>query len=178
MILLTVGSCVVILLSSVWLFTVALNDAAYTKVDVAATVVAYEINELEAKARIAARGMANNPKLVESLVTNDRNELLEATRSLQTVTQIDFCSILDGEGMTLARTHKPEAHGDNVVYLPHVKEALDGKVSSCITQGLIIRFGVYAGAPIYDSNANRIGIVSLGFRLDNPDLVENLKKRT
>jgi len=178
MILLTIGCCVIILISSILLYNRELNNAMYNKINVAAMVAENEIDNLKANALIAALGMAINPDLIEAMLYNDRERILNTSRALQLLAKIDYCTILDSEGMVLVRTHEPYIYGDSLIHLPHVKQAKSGNSESYVAQGVTVRLGAYAGAPIYDTDMNLIGIVSLGFRLDDQDFTHRLKRLT
>ena len=178
MISLTVGCSVVALVFSVLLYNREINNAMYDKVNVAATVAEHEINNLKARAYIAALGMANNPHLIEALVDNDSGKIVSTAIALHTMAQLDYCSILDGEGIVYTRTHDPGYYGDSIAHLPHIRSALAGKTEAHIIQGPIVRLGVSGGAPVYDESGNIVGLVSLGFRLDTQRFVNNLKALT
>jgi len=178
MIALTIGSCVTVLTFSMILFNRELSNAKYNIIDVAAMVVENEIDELKIKAQIAAFGMAKNPDLIEALLNNDHEKIASVAIALKSITSLDYCVIIDSNGYVLTRTHEPQNHGDNAAHLPHVRSALDGVSEAHIMPGPTVRLGASAGAPIYDSNMNMIGVVSLGFRLDSQDFVYRLKEIT
>jgi len=148
------------------------------KIFVAANIVEYEITELKKQAQIAAFTMANNPEMIEAIAGKDRDNIIITANALLTITQIDFCTILDAEAYVMARTHEPDIFGDRQTHLPHVISALAGSSSSFLTTGLIVRLGAYGGAPVYDDDMNFIGIISLGLRLDNQDFVYKLSDLT
>jgi len=178
MIVLTVGCGVAVLAFSMSLFNRELNDAKLNKIEAAATVMENEIEEMKVRAQVAAFGMATNPDLIQALIDDDREAIIYIANTLKTMTQIDFCNIVDSSGYVITRTHAPEIYGDNISNQPHVRKAMDGYNTSVITQGAVILLGVYAGTPIYDSDMNMIGIISLGFRLDVQEFAYRLKELT
>jgi len=178
MIALTIGSCVIMLVSFMILFSKELNATKYSKIDVATMVVENEIDELKNKAQIAAFGMASNPELIKALVNNDRDSIMYITNALRIMAHVDYCTIVDSNGIVLTRTHEPHIYNDSLAHLPHITQAMDGNSKSYVAQGVTIRLGTYAGAPIYDNDMNMIGVVSLGFRLDAQEFVYKLKEIT
>jgi len=179
MIVLSVVSCVVVFVSSIILFNRELNIAMRNKIEVAVNVVENEIQDLLVRAGVASIGMANNPELLDVLIRNDRDEIMSMANSLKSMTEIDFCNIIDKDGYVLVRTHEPGRHSDNILNQPHVAKAiLEGVRSTNFTQGAVIELGAYAGAPIYDHNMDIVGAVSLGFRLDVPEFPEKMKELT
>ncbi|MCL2174830.1 MAG: ATP-binding protein [Treponema sp.] len=178
LIMLTTGCCLVVLIFYILLFKNELNSSMYSNVDIAAMVAEHEIDILKANGRIAAMGIANDTDLIEAVINNDRGRIEKQARTLRTIAQVDYCTILDKDGIVLVRTHEPDVYGDSLAHLPHVKQALKGQRESYVAQGVTIDLGVYSGTPIYDDNRNFVGIVSLGFKLSNPKLVSNLKAIT
>jgi len=178
MVVLAIGSCITVLVFSMILFSRDLSNAKYNKIDVAALVVENEIEELKIKAQIAAFGMAKNPDLIRAIANNDRESIMYISNALRVMAHVDYCTILDFDGIVLTRTHEPDVYNDSLAHLPHVKQAMYGISEAYIAKGVTIRLGTYAGAPIYDDEMNMIGVVSLGFRLDSQDSVHKLKQIT
>ncbi|MCL2638707.1 MAG: ATP-binding protein [Oscillospiraceae bacterium] len=178
MIALTVACGVAVLASSMLIFSGELNNAKHDKIEAAVTVLENEIREMQIRAQVAAFGMASNPDLIEALINDDLDAIIYLANTLKTMTQIDFCNIVNNEGYVITRTHAPDIYGDNISNQPHVELALEGYSETVITQGAVILLGVYAGAPIYDTENNLIGVISLGFRLDVQDFAYRLKELT
>jgi len=178
MITLAFVCCITVFITSIALFDRELNSAMMNKLDISLNFAEYEISDLKQQAQLAAFTMANDQALIDALVSNDRAKIAQTANTLLTITRIDYCTILDTEGKVLTRTLDPGMYGDSLAHLPHVKMAMEGKISSFLTSGNIIRLGAYSGAPIYDDDMNFVGIVSLGFRLDSQDFVYGLKEVT
>jgi len=178
MIALTAIGCIAVLISSMFLYRRELNDAMFSKIDVATTVALNEIEDYKKKAQVAAFAMAGNQELVDALAGGDRESILRITNALKVMAQVDYCTILDTNGIVISRTHAQENFGDSLAHLPHVIQALAGHSEATIAQGVTIRLGTYAGAPIYDLDMQMVGVVSLGFRLDTQEFVYKLKDLT
>jgi len=178
MITLTIVCCIAVLISSILLFNREFSSAILDKINVAEMVTRREIHNLTERASIAAELISSSPELREALVQNNREKIIASANKYRTMAQIDFCTIINSEGIVQARTHEQDNYGDNLSGLSHVRPALDGKTETYIVPGVTIRLGVMAGAPLYDNNENIIGAVSLGFRLDNQELAYHLKNLT
>jgi len=178
MVSLVIACGVTVLIASMLLFSNALNNAMRERLRVAINIVEHEIEEIKARAYVAAIGVANNPTLINALKNNDRDALIVIANRLAELLQVDYCTILDNEGTVIKRTHAPDRYDDNIAHLPQVRSALAGKTGAHIIQGPIVRLGISAGRPIFDDDMNMIGIVSLGFRLDTPDVTERLRNLT
>jgi len=178
MITLVILGCVSVFITSILLYNRELYNAMHEKNYVAQMVADHEFENMKENARIAALGMAGNIELLDALIKNDREKILYMANALQTMARVDYCTILNNEGIVLARTHEPDVYGDSLAHLPHVKKAMDGETESYLAEGVTIRLGAYAGTPIYDENMKIRGAISLGFRLNNQQLVHKLKDLT
>jgi len=148
------------------------------KIDVAQNVIEVEIEDLLSKAFLTASAMRVHQNLSEALVNNDRERIAIIANSLKNMAYLDFCTIVDKDGIVVVRAHDPDNYGDSLMGLSHVQSAFENKIESYVVPGVSIRLGVMAGAPIYDLNENIIGAISLGFRLDSQAFVERLSQLT
>jgi len=178
LIILTAGCCLIVLVLYMFLFNNELNKKMYENIDVAAMVTDHEIYNLKLNGRIAAMGIANDPGLMEAVISGDRDRIMKTADILRMIAQVDFCAVLDKDGIVMTRTDESGIYGDSLLHLPHVKMALERKIEVYIVHGNVIKFGVFAGAPIYDDKMNIAGIVSVGFRLNNENFVSELKELT
>jgi PAS domain S-box-containing protein len=173
----TVMTClcgIIVLIISFWLYDKELKVAMTEKIRVSARVAEHILEELKSRSYVAAQSIANDRAMVRALESNKRSEILDTATDLKRLAQVDYCTILDTKGIVLARTHEREIYGDSLAHLPHIKQAMMGKRGAFVSPGVTVRMGAYAGAPIF-GEGRQIGIVSLGFALDNPELVEYIK---
>jgi len=178
MIILTILSGVAVLCSSIVLYYRELDGAMHTRLTVAENIVEYELSEMMTKAHLAVLAMSNNHDLAEALLSNDREKVATTAVSLKTVANVDYCVVMDSDGVVIIRSYEPDNYGDDMSLLPHVEAALNGFSEPHIWQGFSISLGVSASAPVYDNYMNCIGIVSLGFRLDEQQFPYRLKQLT
>ena len=178
MIALTVIGCSAVFISSMFLYRREVNVALNNKIELAASIVVNEIEDLKLKSRVAAFGMANNPELAAAIATGDRAHILSTANNLRYMTQIDFCNIVDRDGYVIVRTHAPNLHSDDISNQPHVRRAMEGYSETFITQGSVIQLGIYSGAPVYNSDMDMVGLISLGFRLDVQEFAFRLSDLT
>ncbi|MCL2844965.1 MAG: cache domain-containing protein [Chitinivibrionia bacterium] len=178
MILLTTLGSVVVLISSIAMFKNEINSAVIEKNNVAENVVRYELKTLRTQAHVAVLAIKNTEDLKTAILNNDRAGVLRIANELKSVAQIDYTTILDAEGNVIARTHALERYGDNLSYLSHVRLTFEGKTEARIIKSPTIPLGISAGIPIMDNDNEIIGAVTMGFRLDNPELVQRLRALT
>jgi len=175
---LTACCCLIVLVFYIFLFNRELNNAMFNNVDVAALVTEHEIENLKTRGRIAALGIANDPGLIEAIEKNDRSRIIRTANALRTVAQVDYCTILDKDGVVITRTDGSGAFGDDLTHLPHIRMAMEGKREAYVSHGVTVNFGVRAGVPVRDDKMNIIGIISVGYELSNQRLVDELKTLT
>lgn len=178
MILLTVICSAAIFATSVWLFNRGLDDAAYSRISIAARGAEHELDSYKASSLMAAVIVAENEEIVKAVKQENHESVLHAATNLVTTAQVDFCTVLNRRGEVLARTHEPESFGDSLLYQSNISHALEGEVTTVIERGTAVALSVRTGAPIKDENGNIIGVVSLGYRLDTPEFVDTLKAIT
>ncbi|MDR2728109.1 MAG: cache domain-containing protein, partial [Chitinispirillales bacterium] len=177
MVALTIISGFAVLVSSVLLYINHANIAMTTRNNTAQMVVEQELTHLKENARIAASRVAINNTLIDAVMSKNPDSIKSVSNNLKNMNNVDFCTILDNQGHVITRIHD-SLRGDNLTHYPHIRNALTGNVESYIAEGMSMRFSVYAGAPVYDYNMNIIGVVSLGFMLNNQDFVHRLKTIT
>ena len=178
MVALTIVCGIAVLIASITLFTIEINEAMYERNTIAENVLRHELDRMKTQANIVALGMANTEDLREALKNNDRDRIIAIANSLKVMGQIDYCTIMDHTGTVITRTHAPDDYGDNIGHLPHISSAINGKTEVHFIQGPVVRLGIAAGTPIYDDEMNIIGVVSMGFRLDEQEITHNLKAIT
>jgi len=178
MIMLTVVSCIAVLISSIILYNTALDDMMQRQVDFSMDVVERELDDIRTQVRLAAIGMASNNELAEAIINEDRTAVIDLVYVMEAMVSLDYCTVIGGDGKVIFRTNQPESFDDDVSHLPHISRAFRGEISAYVFQGVTVNLGMSAGAPIYDSERNIIGVISAGRRLDTQQISQNLKDLT
>jgi len=178
MILLTIIACTAVLVSSILLFTNELENSMLEKTEIAERFVLYELENLKATASMAAAGLATNRDLIDAIKADDRERVAKISIEYAIASRIDYSSVSDADGYVLIRTHDIDNHGDNIAHLTHIKAAHGGDNEAHIIQGVTVKLGISAGAPVYDADNNIIGVVSLGYRLDTSRFALDAKYHT
>jgi len=177
MISLTIAGCLIVLISFILFFRSETNREMERKVNVALGVVEYELEEIKSQVRLAVLGMSANRELTEAFINNDRETIIELAGELKSLTNLDYCTFADSNSNVIYRTHLPEQFGDSIAHLPHVEAALNGDVKDFIFQGVTIRFGLSAAAPILVGD-DLVGVITAGRRLDTQMLSYKLRGLT
>jgi len=117
----------------------------------------------------------SSARLSDAVEKTDRTTALELGRTALRSFSLDYFTVTGTDGTVLVRTGEPERFGDSIADQAHVAEALNGKKTSGIEAdgklGLVIR----AGTPLRNRSGKIIGAVSLGWELDRPSFVDELK---
>jgi diguanylate cyclase (GGDEF)-like protein len=178
MIVLTIGCGIAVLLSSIGLFSHEINQAMHEKNDIAENVIMNEINRLKTQAYTAALGVASTDDLISAIENDHRGQIHSLASAMKEMSRVDYCTVIDGNGIVLVRTHDPDSFGDSVTHLPHVRAALDGNTEAHFIQEPTVLLGMSAAAPVYNRDMEIIGAVSLGFTLNNLEYAGYLKSLT
>ena len=175
MVALTIAAVAATLISNIFQYTGYVDAVMEDRVNTASRVAEKEIEMLKSASSPAALYLAEDSAIIEAVARGDRNALLTRSRQLQTETGVEFCTITDGKGMVLARSHEPEKYGDDITSQDNVKSALSGRSLTAIEQGTAVRLSIRSGSPIYDDQGRLLGVVSVGYRLDTEDFVDSIK---
>ena len=128
-----------------------------------------------ANSQRAVMSMAQNPDVIRAVRDRNRNEILRIFSPLLDLYCINFYTILDSEGIVLARVHEPDNYGDSLAYQQNIQDAIFGKVSTYFEEGTSVKVSVRTGVPVYDTDGTLIGVLSSGVRFDSESAVEDLK---
>ncbi|MCL2688651.1 MAG: ATP-binding protein [Chitinispirillia bacterium] len=190
MIALSAACGVAVLVTAALLYSRDVDDAISIRLNSAKDIAAYEIAEIKKRASLTASVTARNLDLIDALenytsANADRKEsggdrIAYIANALKEVTQVDFFIIIDKDGHVISRTHDPQSYGDNSKHLPNVAAAFTGVTDANFSHGItpVIRLGISASAPVYDADKDVIGVITLGYKLDDRDFVDKLNNLT
>jgi signal transduction histidine kinase/DNA-binding NarL/FixJ family response regulator len=178
MTVLAIGGCLIVLVSSIFFYSIELNRAMEDKVYTALNVVEHSLEDIKEQVRLAVIGMSGNRELIEAFINNDRDVLIELAYNLKAMISLDYCTFVGSDGNVIFRSSDPELYGDPLAHLPHISAALGGEIEDFIFSGVTIRFGLSAAAPVYSPDGEIIGVISTGRMLDSQDIAYNLKDLT
>jgi len=178
MVLLAIGCGLAVLFSSIIQFNSEISDAMESKVVTAKTVVEHEIEKRKTEAHLVVMGMISNPGLIEAIESGDRERILKAANDLLSMTNLDYCTIRDSEGRVIALTHDPSYVGEDAMVFPHIVSAYEGRTEADLVKGITIPLAISAGAQVHDFNGELLGVIALGFRLDNQEFAISLNELT
>jgi methyl-accepting chemotaxis protein len=155
-----------------------LNNHFDSNIRIQANYIQGEINKLQQNALAAGEWFENSARLVQAVQNNDRQAVIDLGQVAMRSFGLQYFVVTDLEGNVIARAHAPQEHGDNISNQKNVQLALQGRKSSGIEEGQVVKLSIRAGAPLKDANNNVIGAISTGYVFDDTRFVDELKKAT
>ncbi len=178
MIALVVVAIAAVLTVVIFIFSGYITDSISASIDTDAGIAEAMLSEMKNEAALASRVVAQNPALVEGILSGDREAILEAATAAQKDAGVEFVTICDTQGTVLVRSHEPDNFGDSVLSQANISHALAGENYTTFEKGTAVKLSLRSGAPIYDAQGNIIGAASSGYRLDQEQFVDRLKALT
>ncbi len=147
------------------------------KIDASINSLDFYIKESGYRTKLAAISMSMNPDARKAIKARDREEILQIFSQNIDKYMVNYFTITDNKGVSLARTHQPDTYGDELGHQQNVKEALNGRAASYFEAGNIssVKLSSRASAPIYDTDGTLIGVIIAGIRFDTDLAVDGLK---
>ncbi len=167
-----------ILVSNILAFMSHVDETALETTGQGVSVAANRIEMLQAQAKTASQFIAADSRIAQALAAEDREALLTLAQNLQNETGVEFCTITDAEGNVFLRTHEPDNFGDSVAGQANIQSAIAGQTRTALETGTAVRLSIRSGAPVYDGQGAIVGVISVGFRLDQNQFVDSIKALT
>jgi methyl-accepting chemotaxis protein len=117
---------------------------------------------------------ARHPAVIQAINSRDSEAVVRELTPLLKQAQLDFATVTDATGLVIARTHEAKK-GDSVVNQSNVQQALSGNAKAFVESGTVVKLSVRAGIPVQDAQGKLVGVISLGYYLDRPELVDAIK---
>ncbi|HBE79685.1 MAG TPA: hypothetical protein DDW65_18195, partial [Firmicutes bacterium] len=123
-----------------------------------------------------AKIFAVQPNVVSAISEHNTGAVLSSLSHLVKLSDIDFVTVTDANGIVIARTHEPSNYGDSVTNQTNVAKALQGTPFAAIEKGTAVKLSARAGVPVKNGAGQIVGVISAGYRLDRPELVDAIKR--
>ncbi|MCL1890954.1 MAG: response regulator [Coriobacteriia bacterium] len=134
------------------------------------------LDDSKASNEATAIALSHDPEIIDAVKEGNSTRLLTVLSEIQESTyRVNFYAICDKEGTVLVQSHDHQNDSDLIKDQQHMKEALQGTISSYFESGNEVKVSLCTGVPIYDSNDEIIGAVSAGVRFDINEAVIKLK---
>ena len=176
----TICILVVLAVTTTIIASVAFDD--YTgilfkeRIEVAANGLKSYISDCEYNTWIAAVNVTSERDVVNAISERDTGEITRLLTALIRVLHVDFFVVTDESGHVLARTFQPNTIGDSIMHQENIRQALNGRVYTCMEEDSIVKVSMCTGVPVYNGDGNIIGAISAGIRFDTNDSLDRLKE--
>ena len=122
-----------------------------------------------------ANVLAAHPDIIRGLAEGNANLLSDTIGTFKEKMAVDFIKVADTEGTVIASTFTSDGTLDSIINQDNVQSALKGEAFTTIEKGSLVEFAARAGVPVYGEQGRLIGVISLGYSLDNLALLDELK---
>jgi methyl-accepting chemotaxis protein len=136
-------------------------------------------DEIESKKQDAlSKGLlaSSYPGLATAISANDSNTVLLLMTPIMNNSKLDFLTVTDARGVVIARVHQPTKKGDNLANQANIVGAMKGTAAAFVEPGTEIKISTRAGVPVKNAAGSVVGIVSVGYKLDEMSIVDQAKK--
>jgi len=132
------------------------------------------IEDYKGKASGYATVFAQHPGVASAVAQKNKESLVKLLGPLAQNAKLDSVTVSDQSGIVIARTHDSKS-GDNVTNQFNVREALRGTVVASVEPGTVVKFSARAGAPVRDESGKVIGVITIGYNIDDK-FVDEVKR--
>jgi diguanylate cyclase (GGDEF)-like protein len=166
-------------LAAIWYFSAkftSYHDALLKERVVSdARVLNLYLDDIKQNSKSAAMSMAINADAIRAIGSGNKDEIIRVFEPCTGLYHVDFFTICDDKGNILARTHAHDSFGDSALNQRVVRDALNGRSTTCFVPSEVIKISARTGAPVRDASGRLIGAVSAGVRLDSDKAAARLK---
>lgn len=155
----------------------SIRDLSRKQAAASIKIVREDLADMEQALLDSAQAIAGDREILAAVASGDSNKITGKLTELAQTLNLETATITDQNGTVLARAHEPASKGDDLSYQQTVSRAMAGEASSGIEAGTTVKYAVKAGAPIYTSAGKVNGVITVGYRLDNPEFVDQLKEK-
>ena len=146
------------------------------RIEVTAQSLKEHLEYSKHKSMMAAIAVSQNTDIINALGERDNNRIKALLINTLDEFAVDYYIVTDETGTVLVRTFS-EKSGDSISYQWNIREALAGKVHSCVEEGSYIKVSASTCSPVYDSTGTLIGVISAGVRFDTNEALDRLKEQ-
>ncbi len=154
----------------------SIRDLSRKQAAASIEIVKEDLTDMEQDLLDSAQAIAGNHEISAAVAAGDQEKITSKLGELANSLNLEMATVTDEKGTVIARTHE-ENKGDDISYQENVRRAMQGEATAQIETGTAVRFAVRAGAPVYETNGKVAGVISVGYRLDNPKFVDELKEK-
>jgi len=161
--------------------TIQMNDIAVRmydqKLDLTKNAVENYLTMRGADTKTAAESVAQYGRVINAIKAGDRGYLSSILEPILQSHRMSYFIITDENGNVIMRSYDFNNFGDNIAYIPSIRDALNTKWTVTNYEEIeMIKLSLRTIAPIEDDGGNFMGLVIAGIRFDNEEMVNSLKE--
>lgn len=157
-------------------FSGYVNETGLQATDGSLKGLAGEIERRKQDALTTGSLLASYPGFAAAVSANDTAAVLKLMTPLVKEAKFDFMTVTNANGIVVARVHEPNKSGDSVTNQANVVSALKGTAAAFVEPGTVVKLSARAGIPIKNAAGVVVGVASVGYNLDQMELVDRVKK--
>ncbi|MDR2440026.1 MAG: methyl-accepting chemotaxis protein [Planctomycetaceae bacterium] len=153
------------------------HESMDEKIFVVGRDIKREIDMLRSLTLEQTKAVSYMKTMVTAVKNKDRDTIFKLFDDYQTSKKCDFFTIVDSNGIVIARTANRQKFGDELRQLESIKFVLEQKKAGVFFESTsTIPLSIRGTAPILDSDGTLLGVISSGFRIDTDAWVKHLKE--
>jgi methyl-accepting chemotaxis protein len=165
----------IIIMASIFLFRVYAEQTMIESEKSALSDLFNKFDEFKEISRNYGAIISTHPEVVSAIESRNANALLGSFKRATSGTPFEFVTITDDKGIVIARTHS-SSKNDDVTNQANVRSALQGIPFSALEPGSVVKISARTGYPVFNAKGKVVGVISVGFRADNIELLRKLKE--
>ncbi|MCL2400868.1 MAG: methyl-accepting chemotaxis protein [Defluviitaleaceae bacterium] len=142
-----------------------------------AGILQAHFDDLGVDTNIAAAAAAADPGVIQAIQERNTEEMVSILNARMQADRVAFYTVLDHEGIVWARTHQPWQYGDPMTQAYIGEVIRTGQAVLSNEPGNNIRVSVRTTAPIFETDGSLVGLMSVGIRWDQDELIDQLTQR-
>ena len=139
-------------------------------------IVEEELSGIGEDLTTSAQVLAASQDVSSAIAGKDSDSILREIGKFQAL-NLETVTVTDAKGIVLARMNAEQDKGADISSQNNIKRALGGETAVEIETGTALKYAVRSSVPV-KNGGKIVGVISVAYRLDNPEVVDGLKEKT
>ena len=140
----------------------------------ASQAVVAHLNSLEAYSQLTANSTALSVTLIESIQSDDREEMHRYLNKRKQFLNIDSFVVTDQYGVVLLRMHEPDRYGDSGAGFAGIAAAMRGESVTVYVSVYPMLMAMSSVTPVFDDEGKQIGTIAAIFDMSSDQFVDSI----
>ncbi|MDR0390547.1 MAG: methyl-accepting chemotaxis protein [Planctomycetaceae bacterium] len=162
---------------STWEFTNFVQESVDKEMATIRRDIKNEIEMLQSLTLEQTKAISYMEAMRIAVKNKDRDAIFKIFDDYQTAKKCEFFTIIDPDGIVVARTANRQRFGDELGKSESISIAIEQKKAGVYLETTnTIPLSIRGSAPIFDADGTFLGVISSGFRLDTDEWVNYIKE--